>query len=174
MKKNKNEKKDERRLINKEINMNVTLVLYLRHLGIIFDSQRERKILFNIWSKFYKIWIVIRDIRKCKSVERVKFSYNTKKLDIKIQDIEHNLIQYIWSQSEDLYIITLIPEYHKKKRKENPTILNLYGRKKYNNWILLVCFAILFMDRFVIFNKQSWRKWVWNRQTVLLLWHKII
>lgn len=48
MKKNKNEKKDERRLINKEINMNVTLVLYLRHLGIIFDSQRERKILFNI------------------------------------------------------------------------------------------------------------------------------
>lgn len=41
-------KKDERRLINKEINMNVTLVLYLRRLGIIYDSQRERKILFNI------------------------------------------------------------------------------------------------------------------------------
>lgn len=150
-------------------------VLYLRHLGIIFDSQRERKILFNIWSKFLDLnsYTWCEKMHECWEEELIL--HKNKKLDIKIQDIEHNLIQYIWSQSEDLYIITLIPEYNKKKgkRKENPTILNLYGRKKYNNWILLVYFAILFTDRFVIFNKQSWRKWVWNRQTVLL-WHKII
>lgn len=51
---------------------------------------------------------------------RITFLYYTnKKLDIKIQDIEHNLIQYIWSQSEDLYIITLIPEYNKKKKRKD-------------------------------------------------------